>query len=82
LTKENIILYVDSQFVSPYVMSVFVTLTGKNIPFQIKKVNLEAKENFRPDYANISLTWRVPTLTHGDFKRRSVQLWVNQERSL
>ena len=67
MIQENIILYVDSQFISPYAMSVFVTLTEKNIPFQIRKVNLEAKENLQPGYANLSLTRRVPTLTHGDF---------------
>ena len=67
MIKENITLYVDSQFISPYAMSVFVTLTEKNIPFQIRKVNLGAKENLQPAYANISLTQRVPTLTHGDF---------------
>ena len=65
--KGNITLYVDSQFISPYAMSVFVTLKEKNIPFQIRKINLKAKENSHTDYANISLTQRVPTLTHGDF---------------
>jgi glutathione S-transferase len=67
LAKETIILYVDSQFISPYAMSVFVTLTEKRIPFQMKKINLKAKENLQPDYADLSLTQRVPTLAHGDF---------------
>lgn len=67
MSKENFILYVDSQFLSPYAMSVFVTLKEKGISFQIKKIDLNAKENNQPDYANISLTQRVPTLTHGDF---------------
>ena len=67
MSKETIILYVDSQFISPYAMSVFVTLTEKGIPFQIKKVDLKTKENNQPDYANVSLTQRVPTLIHGDF---------------
>jgi glutathione S-transferase len=67
MSKEKIILYVDSQFLSPYVMSVFVTLKEKGIPFQIKKIDLNTKENNQPAYANISLTQRVPTLTHGDF---------------
>lgn len=67
MIEENIILYVDSQFISPYVMSVFVTLTEKQIPFQIKKINLKTKENTQQGYATISLTQRVPTLTHGDF---------------
>ncbi|MFC1838477.1 glutathione transferase [Thermodesulfobacteriota bacterium] len=67
MIKENFILYVDSQFISPYAMSVFVTLTEKKIPFQIKKINLEAGENLQPGYADMSITWRVPALTHGDF---------------
>jgi len=48
-------------------MSAFVTLVEKNIPFQIRKIDLEKKENLKPDYAKISITQRVPTLTHGDF---------------
>ncbi len=67
MTREDIVLYADSRFISPYVMSVFVTLVEKNIPFQIRKIRLEAEENLKPDYAKLSLTQRVPTLTHGDF---------------
>ena len=67
LNKENIILYVDSRLISPYAMSVFVTLTEKNLPFQIRKVNLAEKENLESEYANLSLTQRVPTLVHGEF---------------
>jgi glutathione S-transferase len=67
LIKEDIVLYVDSRFISPYAMSVFVTLVEKDLPFQIRKVNLEARENLNPDYARMSLTQRVPTLTHGAF---------------
>ncbi len=64
---DNITLYADSQFISPYVMSVFVTLTEKKIPFQIKKIDLETGENLKREYALTSLTQRVPTLTNGDF---------------
>ena len=67
MAEENIVLYVDSRFISPYVMSVYVTLVEKEIPFQIRKVNLGAKENLKTDYAKLSLTQRVPTLAHGDF---------------
>lgn len=48
-------------------MSVFVTLKEKGIGFDIHKVNLEAEEHYQSGYANLSLTCRVPTLTHGDF---------------
>ena len=65
--KADIILYVDSRFISPYAMSVFVTLTEKGIPFQTRRIKLESKENLKQDYAKISLTQRVPAITHGDF---------------
>lgn len=61
------ILYVDSNFLSPYAMSAYVTLTEKDIPFEIKKINLATKENLKSSYANLSLTCRVPTLVHNDF---------------
>lgn len=60
-------LYVDSQFTSPYAMSVFVAMTEKGIPFEIQTVDLAANENYRPAYSRLSLTRRVPTLTHSDF---------------
>lgn len=67
MTKNKITLYVDSQFLSPYAMSVFVTLKEKNIPFEIDKIDLGAKENLLESYAILSLTCRVPTLSHGSF---------------
>jgi len=66
--NEKIILYVDSEFLSPYAMSVFVALTEKNIPFHIEKVDLSQNENLLPAYAKLSLTSRVPTLIHGTFQ--------------
>jgi glutathione S-transferase len=58
-------LFVDSQFTSPYAMSVFVALREKGVPFSIEYVDLEAQENLRPQYRERSLTCRVPTLEHG-----------------
>lgn len=49
-------------------MSAFVTLTEKGVPFKLKQVNLEANENCGVDYAALSLTCRVPTLIHENFK--------------
>ncbi|MDH0747023.1 glutathione transferase [Pseudomonas sp. GD03842] len=60
-------LYVDARFTSPYAMSVFVTLTEKAIDFELIKVNLGTQEQSAPDYAELSLTQRVPTLVHGGF---------------
>jgi len=60
-------LYVDSQFKRPYILSAFVTLTEKQIPFNMRIVSLEDNENHHQDYSRLSLTRRVPTLTHGNF---------------
>src|ERR1700738_5552558 len=60
-------LYADSEFTSPYAMSAFVALTEKHLPFEIRTRDLARAENNAPDYANTSLTQRVPTLIDGDF---------------
>jgi glutathione S-transferase len=64
----NLILYVDAKFTSPYAMSVFVTLTEKGLPFEIKTVDLFAGEQHKAGYAQLSVTQRVPTLVHGEFQ--------------
>jgi glutathione S-transferase len=48
-------------------MSAFVTLHEKRLPFDIRPLNLAARENHAVDYSIISLTRRVPALVHGDF---------------
>jgi len=55
----DLTLYADAKFTSPYVMSVFVTLTEKPIPFQIKTVDLAADENKGERHARLSLTQRA-----------------------
>ena len=67
MSLHNLLLYVDSQFASPYVMSVFVALHEKGLPFKMQTVDLAAKANQEPRYAATSLTRRVPTLLHDDF---------------
>lgn len=67
MTDEKFVLYVDSQFLSPYAMSAYVTLIEKGVSFDIKKVDLAAKDYYESDFARLSLTYRVPTLVHGSF---------------
>lgn len=67
MPSENLLLYVDAQFVSPYAMSAFVTLHEKGLPFDLQTLNLAARENKQAKFAATSLTQRVPTLMHGDF---------------
>lgn len=59
-------LYVDSQYISPYAMSVFVALKVKQLPFDMLTVDLGAAANRHPKYAATSLTQRVPTLVDGE----------------
>ena len=60
-------LYVDSLFTSPYAMSVFVALREKGLAFETLTLDLDARQNQAADFAQRSLTQRVPTLVDGDF---------------
>ena len=60
-------LYTDQYLTSPYVMSVFVALTEKGLPFELHTVDLMRQAQHAPEYVAISATQRVPTLIHGDF---------------
>jgi glutathione S-transferase len=61
------VLYADRELTSPYAMSVFVVLTEKRLPFELRTLDLAACANNEPDYALLSLTQRVPTLVDGNF---------------
>lgn len=67
MSSSNFLLYVDAQFVSPYAMSAFVALHEKGLAFDLKTVDLAAKENLGAGFAAMSLTRRVPTLVHDGF---------------
>lgn len=60
-------LYIDSLFTSPYAMSVFVALREKGLAFETLTLDLDAGQTQAADYAQRSLTQRVPTLVDGDF---------------
>ncbi len=60
-------LYVDARHVSPYAMSVYITLREKGLDFDTVLVDLDDGANQADDYARLSLTQRVPTLLHNGF---------------
>lgn len=60
-------LHVDTQYTSPYAMSVFVALHEKGLPFDITTVDLAGGAQHDAAFAAQSLTARVPTLVDGDF---------------
>lgn len=61
------LLYVDAQFASPYVMPVYVSLLEKGVTFDMQTLDLFACANQQPEFASTSITRRVPTLVHDDF---------------
>lgn len=61
------LLYVDSQFASPYALSAFVALRAKRLEFEMQQLDLSASQNASPSYWAASLTGRVPTLVNGSF---------------
>lgn len=67
MTDHDFTLYIDTRFLSPYAMSAFIALTEKGVPFQLKKVDLATREHLEADYARLSMTRRIPTLTDGAF---------------
>jgi glutathione S-transferase len=61
------LLYVDTNFASPYALVVFVSLIEKGLDFESESVDLAAHANHDPNFARTSITRRVPTLIHDGF---------------
>ena len=55
-------LVVDSQFLSPYALSAFVALRRKGVDFTLRTIDLGAGQQRAADFAQPSLTARVPML--------------------
>ncbi|MBV4365574.1 glutathione transferase [Erwinia phyllosphaerae] len=68
MNYPNVILWSDACFFSPYVMSTFVALSEKGIPFSLKRIDLASNEQLQENYGQISITRRVPTLQIDDFQ--------------
>jgi len=62
MNSPNVVLWSDACFFSPYVMSVFVALSEKGVPFSVKRLDLASEEHLQQAYGELSLTRRVPTL--------------------
>jgi glutathione S-transferase len=62
-----LVLYGNTNWSSPYVLSSFVALREKGLAFEVRDVALHRGEQRDPAYATPSLTARVPLLVDGDF---------------
>lgn len=67
MNYPSIILWSDSSFFSPYVMSAYVALTEKGIPFTLKRVDLAQHQQPDGAWRDLTLTRRVPALQIDDF---------------
>jgi glutathione S-transferase len=61
------LLYVDSNFASPYALVAFVSLLEKGLKFEVKPLELFANAHQEGTFASTSITQRVPTLAHDGF---------------
>src|SRR4051812_33744924 len=64
--SDELLLYGNTLWTSPYVFSAFVTLKEKALPFRMELLDLEKGEHQRAPYEASSFTGRVPALRHGD----------------
>ena len=61
------ILYGNTMWTSPYVLSSYVALREKGLGFEVKPVALDAGGHLEEGYIQMSLTARVPALVDGAF---------------
>src|SRR6266702_59174 len=63
----RLVLYGNAMWSSPYVLSCFVGLTEKELPFDVRTVALHEGEQRSAPYVETSFTARVPALVDGAF---------------
>ena len=68
MSRPEITLWSESNYVSPYVMSVYVALQEKGLPCVLKTVDLQQGEHRQARWQGYALTRRVPLLEIGDFQ--------------
>lgn len=67
MTTEPLLLYGESRWISPYVLSAYVALKEKKLPFEMRLLSLAKGETLQSPYADDSITACVPALVHGRF---------------
>jgi glutathione S-transferase len=61
------LLYVDSNFASPYALVAYVSLLEKGLGFEVNPLELFAGAQKEGAFASTSITRRIPTLIHDHF---------------
>lgn len=60
-------LYRDAFWISPYLFSCYVALEEKQLSYDVLEVSLADGAQKRPEYADATITGRVPALRHDTF---------------
>ncbi|HXJ22895.1 MAG TPA: glutathione transferase [Polyangia bacterium] len=66
-TSPGLVLYGNDMWTSPYVLSCFVALTEKGLPFEVRTVALYDGSQRSAAHVERSFTARVPALVDGSF---------------
>ncbi|TNV18010.1 glutathione transferase [Buttiauxella sp. B2] len=67
MSQPTITLWSDTNFFSPYVMSVYVALKEKGLSFTLQTIDLNSGQHLQPGWKGYDLTRRVPALAVDDF---------------
>jgi glutathione S-transferase len=65
--RMDLALFHDAPWMSPYVLTAFVVLEEKGLPYELIPLSLDRGEQRSARYGALSVTARVPTLRHGEF---------------
>ena len=77
--QPEIVLYGNTPLTSPYVLTVFVALEEKQLPYRLELLDLERGEQHRPEFIGHSITNRVPTLR---IKDAAGELWLSESAAI
>jgi glutathione S-transferase len=64
---DQLTLYAETLWCSPYAFSSWVALHEKGLPFDVVEVSLLELRHREPPYRDRSITAKVPALSHGEF---------------
>ena len=67
MSKPAITLWSDADYFSPWVLSAWVALHEKGLPFTLKTIELDSGAQHGAGWPGFHLTQRVPTLAMDDF---------------
>ena len=67
MAEPTFTLFGERRLDSPFVLTAFVALKEKGVPFTFRALELGRGDQREPDFVARSLTSRVPTLTAGNF---------------